>query len=321
MPDPQKRLLTAQEEVGLSLLMRPDRAVSDELPEEFARDLAHDDERYQAWTAMIAHNTRLVSSITRSYLDQGLEWDDIYQHGILGLMRAIRKFDASQGLKLSTYATWWIRQHIDRGLANESSVIRIPVHIRDDIRKVAKVEERLRVAKGYANHVDIALETGFSPRKIDECLRLRRGATSLDALVGDGTTLGDLLDHPDQTVPGPEAALDAKFGRERIDGILSLLPERTAEVLRLRAGVIDGEIATLEEIGRIYGVSRERIRQIETAGITAIRGMLGLEVEDESGRPGPKRRAREGDLDEVIQNIEESKTRVANRRGSGGQAA
>lgn len=303
---PEQRLLTAEQEVGLSILMRPGHDLSCDLSEDFASDLDPRDEPHQAWTAMIVHNLLLTRKIAGKYQGQGLEFDDLIQHGLLGLMRAVQKFDARKGYKFSTYATWWIKQKITRAIADEGVTIRIPVHMHETIQKVRRAEERLRATKGYANRIDLVAKTGLSLKQIDECHRLSRGTTSLDATVGDGVTLADLIEGPDNTTPGPEAALAAKFGRERIEGILSLLPDKTADIMRRRIGAIseiesDTDIWTLEAIGDIYGVSRERIRQLEAKGIKTIRHLVGLNETMPEGDDGNEvRRLTDESFDDAV---------------------
>ncbi|MEU8039484.1 sigma-70 family RNA polymerase sigma factor [Streptosporangium sp. NPDC049078] len=326
MGNPEKRLLTAEQEVGLSILMRPGRDLSDNLPEDFASDLDPYDERHQAWTTMIVHNQLLARKIAGKHQDQGLEFDDLYQHGLMGLMRAVQKFDGGKGYKFSTYATWWIKQKITRAIADEGVTIRIPVYMHDTIRKVHRAEERLRATKGYANRLDLVVETGLSLGQIDDCHRLSRGTTSLDATVGDGVTLADLIEGPDHATPGPEAALAAKFGRERVEGVLSLLTDKTADILRRRIGAVseiesETDIWTLETIGDIYGVSRERIRQIEMKGIKTVRKLLGLQEKMPEGDNGVEaRRLTDSAFDEAVHRAHAATEALSrtSRRKSGG---
>ncbi|MET8986967.1 sigma-70 family RNA polymerase sigma factor [Nonomuraea wenchangensis] len=304
--NPEKHLLTAEQEVGLAILLRQGHGLSDDLPEDFASRLDPADEQHRAWTAMIAHNLLLVRKIAGKYQDQGLEFEDLYQHGLLGLMRAVRKFDVTKGYKFSTYATWWIKQKITRAIADEGHIIRVPVHMHDTIRKVHRAEERLRAVRGYASRLDLVVETGLTLEQVDECRRLSRGTTSLDATVAEGATLADLIESPDNVTPGPEAALAAKFGRERVEAVLSLLSDKTADILRRRIGVIneigrDADVWTLDNIGVIYGVSRERIRQIESKGLKTIRSLLGFnEPQPDEENEIEVRRLTDAEFDEAI---------------------
>lgn len=281
--DPGRRLLSAEEEVGLILLFRGTVPPAQELPDRFVANLARDSEAYQAFSAMVAHNHRLVHSIVKNlgYRDHP-DYEDLVQHGMLGLIRAVEKFDASLGYKFSTYATWWIRQKASRGIANEGSTIRIPIHLQAEIERVRK-KEREYLTRGMNPNVDdLALACGLNPVKVTECLRLSRRIVSLDQPAGENITLGELAVGDLGLVPGPEEALRPMFDRQQILQWFDLcsLVARNREILLLRNGFIDGRSWTLEEIGARFGVTRERIRQIERRGLTDIRILLGLEPDN-----------------------------------------
>lgn len=294
---PEQRLLSAEEEVGLCLLFRAVRTPSESLPSGYAARLPRDSEAYRAFTAMIVHNQRLVHKIlnTLGHGEGGSEYEDLAQHGMTGLIRAVEKFDVSLGCKFSTYATWWIRQHIHRAVINEGSFIRLPVHMWEQIEKVRK-RERISLNQGVKPNVDdLALACGISPMRVVECLRLsRRSVISLEIPVREGTTLGELVVDEGKPVPGPEQTLRSSFEREELFQIIeaSEITPRMREVLLLRHGFIDGNSWTLEEIGRRVGVTRERIRQIEKRAMKAIRVEMGLDPDDPAAERRRQKSAR-----------------------------
>ncbi|WP_433496730.1 sigma-70 family RNA polymerase sigma factor [Sphaerimonospora sp. CA-214678] len=216
-------------------------------------------------------------SIILGYLGQGLEEEDLLQHGILGLIHAARKFDPLKGNKFSTYATWWIRQSITRAIADEGAAIRIPVHMHERIRKVAAAESALRQAGKPATAVDVALATGLDVRAVDEVRVLSKVTDSLDRIVGDGANLGDFLSLPDPT-PGPEERLQEMLSEQAVEEWLAPLPDKEADILRRHLGLNGDEPQTLEQIGRHYGVTRERIRQLEVRALAQIRERLPEEL-------------------------------------------
>lgn len=276
--EPGRRLLSATEELGLSILLRGgiDRVDVEPTDEELAA-LSADDVRRVARDTFVLHNTRLVYSILQGYLGQGLEEEDLFQHGTFGLIRAARKFDPRKGHKFSTYATWWIRQTITRAIADEGAAIRIPVHMHEKMRKVAATESALRRAGKPATAVDVALASGLDVRTVDDVRALSKVTDSLDRTVGDGAHLGDFLSwiHP---VPGPEEILQEMFSGEVVEKWLAPLPEKGADILRRRLGLNGDEPQTLEQIGRDYGVSRERIRQLEVKALDQLREQLPKEL-------------------------------------------
>jgi RNA polymerase primary sigma factor len=268
---PDRRLLSAEEEVGLGVLLRGGNDQLDVEPaDSLFAELPADNERRRARDALVLHNQRLVHSNVRGYLDRGLEYDDLAQHGMLGLMHAACKFDGTQGYKFSTYATWWIRQALSQAVADEGATIRIPVHMHETMRKVAATETRLRAENRPATAVDVALACGLDVPTIDKVRRLSRVTDSLDRVILDGMSLGEVLSAVDPA-PSPEQVLRHKFSRQVVEGLLRVLPDREADILRRRIGLVDGDVQTLDEVGSHYGVTRERIRQLESRALKRLR--------------------------------------------------
>ncbi|WP_261568012.1 sigma-70 family RNA polymerase sigma factor [Frankia gtarii] len=262
---PDRRILTADEEVGLAMLMRPDRALHEDLGQSFRRPLQRTDQRARAYDALVLHNQRLVHSIAQKYQGNGLELEDLSQHGMTGLMRAVQKFDATRGYKFSTYATWWIRQAITRALADEGRLIRLPAHVVEKVNRVRRVLGEMRMSVGHASIPVVAAAAHLSEREAERYLvLLRQEVVSLDQPAGHdgGTVLGELIGLPS---PGgdPDAVLDREWHRLIVNAELAKLSPKSAEVIRLRFGLDDDNPRTLEQVGQIYGVTRERIRQIE----------------------------------------------------------
>ena len=263
--NPSNRVLTAQEEVGLAVLMRgPDIPLNRELPEGYRGELGPADERAPAFDALMVHNMRLVWSIARTQGAGHLELEDVVQHGMLGLRRAVEKFDATQGYKFSTYATWWIRQAITRGIANEGRLIRIPVHMLEQVNKVLAVRNRILAESGTCGLHALASETGLSAEKLVECLQLAGGIVSLDKPVEeDGDTLGDFVLTLPADEDDPAQIIDRLALRRLIRDALSDLTPREALIISLREGIDNDTPLTLDAIGKVLGLTRERIRQIE----------------------------------------------------------
>ena len=274
-PKSVERLLNALEEWGLCELLRDGLPLDEDIPVEYVQSLSPDSEAYGAWSALITHNQRLVKSIAFRYRDwetEGLALNDIEHHGVLGLMTAIRKFDVTRRYKFSTYATHWIRQSIERGIANESSLIRYPVHFQKAIRKIRRAERRFWARGERPSHEGLRLETGLPAKTITDYFHLRRHVDHLDRLVGD-TTL-EMLVGKDRTAVSPDEIIEESLRRERAQGVLSLLSDpRQAQVLRLRHGLGDDQPKTLEQIGEFLGVTRERVRQIEKQAVATIRSL------------------------------------------------
>ncbi|MGW1093415.1 sigma-70 family RNA polymerase sigma factor [Streptomyces sp. NPDC002596] len=269
-----KVLLKAEEEVGLAVLLRGGLGhLGRDVPKEEIKALPRDSERWHAYECLVLHNQRLVWKIALGHQGRGLDVDDLVQHGTIGLMRAVRRFDATKGFKFSTYATWWIKQALTRAIADEGALIRLPAYVHEKVSKVAVAERKL-LSEGRPRTVDnVAYATGLTFAEVEEVRRISRPTDSLDRIIGDDTALGDLIIGPSR-LPGPPVVLLRKELQERLRHVLGHLSERERHVLVRRTGLDGDEPDTLEDIGVVFDVTRERIRQIESKAKAKFRGQL-----------------------------------------------
>ncbi|MBR6428014.1 MAG: RNA polymerase sigma factor RpoD [Clostridia bacterium] len=251
-------------EIGSVPLLDSDRELY------LAQRMAEGDE--EARQELIKSNLRLVVSIAKRYVGKGMFFLDLIQEGNVGLIKAVEKFDFQKGYKLSTYATWWIRQAITRAIADQARTIRIPVHMVETIHKLSRKQRELLQEKGREpTDEELASAMGMSVDKVRDILKVAQNPISLEMPVGEeeDTHLGDFLE--DDTTPAPSDAAAQKLLREQIDEVLHTLTPREEQVLKLRFGLTDGRARTLEEVGAEFDITRERIRQIEAKALRKLR--------------------------------------------------
>lgn len=251
-------------EIGKVALLTADEEI------ELAKRIATGDE--EAKKHLVEANLRLSVSVAKKYIGCGIAFMDLIQEGNIGLMKAAEKYDYTKGFRFSTYATWWIKQTISRAIADQSKTIRIPAHVVENVNKLRKVHREMTAALGKEpTHRQLAIAMKTDEKTIAEWFSYMHDTTSLDVQVGDeeDTTIGSLVE--DTSCVNPADVVLAEDQAATLDLVLSTLPQKEADIVRYRFGLMDGNIKTLEEVGQIYNLSRERIRQLEAKALRKLR--------------------------------------------------